>query len=202
MSAALSSGPARTTTADPAGRTGVPGLAGAIALGVAGSMFMTAVGAAYFGIRNKEEAFVPDKMDFWGGPTYGAVMAMFTWIIGSLACEWAMQAVGQTVRRWSLMAWGLAAFMAVAALNLQWTLVDELGFGVADTTYSTLVYALFIASGVMTLAALVAALVGFARTTGGHITGENPHVGRACAVIYHLGLLSWLGTFGLIYLYK
>lgn len=202
MSAALPSGPPRTTTTDPTGRSGVPGFAGALALGTAAAMFMTAIGAAYFGVRNNEEAFVPDTMPFWGGPTYAGVVILITWILGSMACEWAQQAVSQSIRRWGLMAWGLGAFMALAAMNLQWFLADTLGFGPGATSYATLVYALFIASGAMGVMAFVAALVGLARTAGGQISADQPHLGRACAVLYHLGMLSWAGTLGLIYLYK
>lgn len=193
---------ASTTTPAAAarGRAGHPALVGTLALVGSGAMLIAGLAAAYLSVRNANQSdFVPEDMKF---NNYASLLTFFTLAIGSMGAEWALTAMRNGQRRYATMGWGLAAFMAVAGLNGIWFLGRQLGLGVADTPYAAIVYALFVAAGLVAALGVGTSLLALARTEGGQISAERPYLGRASAWVVHLGTLAWLTAYALVYLYK
>jgi heme/copper-type cytochrome/quinol oxidase subunit 3 len=163
-------------------------------------MLIGGLGAAYLSLRNANSGeFVPEEMTF--NNYTGSVLAA-TVALGSMGAEWAMTAVRNRQRRYAVMGWALAIAMGVAALNGVWFLGRDLQLGLADSPYATIVYAMFAAAGVAIAFGVAAAVLGLARTAGGHVSAERPELGRASAWAVHFATFAWVITYATVYLYK
>ena len=184
------------------GRAGSPALVGALT-GYAGfAMFVAAACSTYLGVRAKigvGEMFVSPAMHF---NNYVAVMITLTLLLASVAAGWAVTSMRVGQRRWSTSGFGLAMFLNLAAANLLWFLVKDLGFGASGTTYEVLLFGLFIVAGVALVIGFASSLSGLLRTLSGQATASQPHYGVLSAWGQHLAAASWVAIYATIYLLK
>ena len=181
-------------------RVGNPAMVGALVLTAAAGMFLATLGGSYWAVHTANAGeFVTQGMKF---NTYGGALLAVTGILGSRAVEFAMSGVRQGQLRWGWMGWALAGLFAVSCMTIVWYLGKSLPFGVNDSPYSVLLYAVFAGCMLMLAIGLIAVLSALGRTLGGHITADHPAHGRAAAWIWHLAMVSAVGTFALVYLYK
>lgn len=192
-----------TLNAPTTGRAGSPGLVGTVAACISATMFFSALSAAFLGLRNKAGVdWLPEGVKL---NNYVAVTTVGTIILASAAVGWAVTSARIGERRWATTGFGLAAAMNFAAINMVWFLGANLhpkGIAVADNPWALTTYALFFATGVAMIVALISCLVGLARVLGGHANGDEPQYGIAASWPQHLATAAWVVTWALVYLRK
>ena len=182
------------------GRAGSPALVGALSAYAGVAMFVAGACGTYLNVRNKSGGdFIAGKMVF---NNYVAFVVLMTFALASVSAGWAVTAMRVGQRRWCTTGFGLAAFMNLAAANLLWHLVQNLGLGIEGTTYELIVYGLFMVAGITTAIGFVAAMSGMLRTLGGQASGHQPHYGVIAAWGQHLAGASWVAIYATIYLLK
>ena len=182
------------------GRAGSPAMVGALTAYAGVAMFVTAACGTYLSVRKDSGGdFVAPKMVF---NNYVAFMVTMTFALASVAAGWALTSMRVGQRRWTTSGFGLAAFMDLAAANLLWYLVKNLGLPAFGSVYPVVLYGLFIVAGLTTVIGLLASVSGLLRTLGGQATVAQPHFGVLAAWGQHLAGLAWLAVYATIYLLK
>lgn len=198
--AAVSAAPAAPTEITVNRRAGNGSLFGVIAGVASGAMFLAALCGAYVAVRTGVGAdFVPSTMKF---NNYAAFIIALGGLIASLSVEWALVSLKVRQRRWVSAGYGLGAILCAAAMNLIWFIGSNLGMGVNENPYATLVYAVLAAALALFAAGLVACVVALFLTLGGHASADNPLPARAANWVVHLATLGWIAAYALIFLYK
>jgi cytochrome c oxidase subunit 3 len=169
---------------------------GTLLLGGAGAMVFGGLLAAYLQLRGAAVRWPPQKVEL---DNYLGVTLFITALLSTVTAEWAPYAIKRGNRRqtqWSLL---LTIGLGLAFLNMLWYLGTQLGFGVADHAYGTVVYAALLATGVQVVVGLVYVLVALVRT-GGHqvVTGDHQLV-RAASWYWQWVNVSWVVMFTALY---
>ena len=169
---------------------------GALLLGIASSMVLAGIVAAYFEMRGVAKVWPPKgvKLD-----NYLGVTLFLTMVLSAVTAEWAPFAIKRGNRRHPLWGLGLTLGFGVAFLNLLWYTASQLGFGPADHAFGALMYAAIIATAVHVGLATGFVLVALVRTAGHQVVAGQHQVVRAAAWYWQLAGVSWLVVFTAFY---
>lgn len=187
------------------GRATTPTLVASMAGFVSLVMAAAGLGGAYtytrYAIRraNPGEQFFPAAMKF---NNYAAFILFFTFILASLTIGWAVTSLRVGNRRWSAGGFGFAIVMNLAAMNIMWFIGTEWKAPVNGQPWWLHVYTLLVLTGLTTLLATIAALLGLARVVTAQADSNQPHLAMAASWLQHAALAVWLVVYALIYLYK
>lgn len=168
-------------------------------LGSAITALFGALIAMFLAVDDAVEEFPPADTQ---PDNYTAVTIMITMLMAAACAEWAVWAVRNRERGHSLVAHGLNLGLAIAALNALWYLGSRLPFGVNDSAYGLIVYAMFTLSGVVITLATGFMLFSFFRTAGGQADERRSGMPRAAAWFWHFATLGWFGVFFTLYLFN
>ena len=193
-------GTASAAAARGAAGSGNPALVGVLAMVGAAAMLLTAVGGAYMSVRHGSGAdFVPKEMKF---EYYAGGVLAATAVLGSIAVQFALSGIRQGQSRWAWQGWALGVLFGVSSMALVWSIGYRLPFGVSDSPYAVLVYALLSAAMLLLGVAVVAVTLALMRTLGGQITAAEPNLGRAAAWAWHIAAVGSVLTYAIIFLKK
>lgn len=167
--------------------------------GSASAMVIVALAAVYMNLRalNPEWPLGEAELDNYLGSTLS-----ITGLLSVLFIEWGFYAMRRGNRRQAMAGVSFALVVGVAFLNLLWYLFRELHFGVADSSYATIVYALLTAAAVNAAIGLVFLAVGLARALGRQVPGHDPELIRAAGWYWDYVIASWLVVFVALYMFQ
>lgn len=182
-------------------RAGSAMFVGVICAVAAGAMLMATVAGTYISVRNSAggPAFVPTEMKF---NNYGAVTGFLSALFASVAMEYAVVATRAGQKTWSSAAHGLAILTMAGAVNLAWSIGRNLGFGVNESSYATVTYAVIAAAVGLMLISIIGAVISWSRVLVGQANARNWLPVRSGAWMVHLGMAAWACAWATIYLYK
>jgi cytochrome c oxidase subunit 3 len=169
---------------------------GTLLLGAAGAMVFAGLLAAYLELRGVAPTWPPDKTSL---DNYLGVMLLLTGVLSAVTVEWAPYSIKRGNPRQALWGLTLTLGLGLAFLNLLWYLGTQLGFGIADSGYATLVYAAIIATGLQVALGLGYLVVALARTAGHQVVPGDHQLVRAAAWYWQWVNASWLVVFTGLY---
>jgi cytochrome c oxidase subunit 3 len=169
---------------------------GTLLLGGAGAMVFGGLLAAYLQLRGVAASWPPGKESL---DNYLGVTLFLTALLSAFTVEWAPSSIKRGNQRQTL--WGLALSLGLglAFLNLLWYLGTQLGFGVADSGYATVVYASLVATGVQVAVGLGYLVVALVRTAGHQAIPGDHRLVRAAAWYWQWVNVCWLVVFTALY---
>lgn len=172
---------------------------GTLLLGGAGAMVFGALVAAYLQLRGVADQWPPKDVEL---DNYLGVTLLLTALLSAVTAEWAPYAIKRGNRRQAI--WGLTLTLGfgLAFLNLLWYLGTQLGFGVADHAYATVVYAAVLATGAQVVIGLIYLLVALVRTGGHQVVAGDHELVRSAAWYWQWVAVSWLVVFTALYLFQ
>ena len=168
-------------------------------VGAATAMVFVALFASYMNLRalHPEWPVGHSSLD-----NYLGVTLSLTGILAVLFVEWGVYAMRRGNRRQALAGVSFTIVVGVAFLNLLWYLVRELGFGVSDNAYTTLVYA-FLAAAALNAAIGIGFLgVALARALGRQVPAHDPELIRGAAWYWDYVVITWLVVFVALYMFQ
>ncbi len=163
------------------------------------AMVFVALGAAYMNLRalNPEWPQGEAELDNYLGSTLS-----LTGLLSMLFIEWGFYALKRGNRRQAVTGVVFTMVVGFAFLNLLWYLFRELHFGVADSPYATLVYALLTAAALNAFIGLLFLGVALSRTMGRQVAAHDPELIRAAGWYWHYVILTWLIVFVALYMFQ
>lgn len=168
-------------------------------VGASTAMVFLALFAAYMNMR---ALYAEWPLDHAALDNYLGVMLAGTGLLSVLFSEWGVYSIRRGNRRQALTGVAFTVVLGLAFLNLLWYLVRELGFGVADSPYATLVYA-FLAAAAVNAAIGVAFLgIAWARTLGRQVPANDPELVRAAAWYWNYVTVTWIVVFTALYMFQ
>jgi cytochrome c oxidase subunit 3 len=172
---------------------------GTFLLGASGAMVFAALLAGYLQLQAESTSWPPGKAHL---DNYLGVMLFLTSVLSAVTAEWAPYSIKRGNQRQTL--WGLALTLGfgLAFLNLLWYLSTQLGVGVADSAYATLVYAAILATAAQVVIGLVYVLVALVRTGGHQVVPGDHQLVRAAAWYWQWVNLSWLIAFTALFIFQ
>ena len=172
---------------------------GVLLLGGAAAMVFAGLLAAYMHLRGSAAEWPPDGVDL---DNYLGVTLLLTALMSSVTVEWAPYAIKRGNRRQTLWGLTLTLGLGLAFLNLLWYLGTQLGFGVADHSFGTVVYAAVIAMGVHAAVGLGFIVIALARAAGHQVVPGDHQLVRAAAWYWQWVNVSWLVIFTGLYVFQ
>jgi cytochrome c oxidase subunit 3 len=171
---------------------------GALLLGAGGAMVFAGLVAAYLQLRGVAAEWPPKDVEL---DNYLGVTLFLTALLSTVTVEWAPYAIKRGNQRQTL--WGLALTLGlgVAFLNMLWYVGTQLGFGIADHAYATVVYASIFATGAQVVLGLGFVLVALVRTAGHQVVPGDHQVVRAAAWYWQWVNVCWLVVFTALYVF-
>ncbi|MEY2478650.1 MAG: cytochrome c oxidase subunit [Actinomycetota bacterium] len=165
---------------------------GTLLLGGAGAMVFGGLLAAYLQLRGVADRWPPEDVHL---DNYLGVMLFLTAVLSAVTVEWAPYAIKRGNQRQTLWALTLTIGLGLAFLNLLWYTASQLGFGVADHAFGTLVYAAILAIGVQMVLGLGYVLVALVRTGGHQVVPGDHQLVRAAGWYWQWVNVCWLVAF-------
>ena len=172
---------------------------GVLLLGGAAAMVFAGLLAAYMHLRGSASAWPPKGVEL---DNYLGVTLLLTALMSSVTVEWAPYAIKRGNRRQTLWGLTLTLGLGLAFLNLLWYVGTQLGFGVADHAFGTVVYAAVIAMGVHVAVGLGFIVIAFARAAGHQVVTGDHQLVRAAAWYWQWVNVSWLVVFTGLYVFQ
>ena len=172
---------------------------GVLLLGGAAAMVFAGLLAAYMHLRGSASEWPPDGVEL---DNYLGVTLLLTALMSSVTVEWAPYAIKRGNRRQTLWGLTLTLGLGLAFLNLLWYLGTQLGFGVADHAFGSVVYAAVIAMGVHVAVGLGFIVIAFARAAGHQVVTGDHQLVRAAAWYWQWVNVSWLVIFTGLYVFQ
>ena len=171
---------------------------GTLLLGGAGAMVFAGLVAAYVQLRGAAVEWPPEDVHL---DNYLGVTLLLTALLSAVTVEWAPYALKRGNQRQTLWALGLSLGLGFAFLNMVWYLATQLGFGIADHGYATVVYAAIFATGVQVVLGLGYLLVALVRTAGHQAVPGDHQLVRAAGWYWQWVNVSWLVVFMALYVF-
>ncbi|MEY2565741.1 MAG: cytochrome c oxidase subunit [Actinomycetota bacterium] len=165
---------------------------GTLLLGGAGAMVFAGLLAAYLELRGVAATWPPGKSAL---DNYLGVTLLLTAVLSAFTVEWAPYSIKRGNRRQTLWGLTLTLGLGLAFLNLLWYLGTQLGFGIADSGYATIVYAAILATGAQVAVGLSYVIVALVRTAGHQVVPGDHQLVRAAAWYWQWVNVCWLVTF-------
>jgi cytochrome c oxidase subunit 3 len=165
---------------------------GTLLLGGAGAMVFAGLLAAYLELRGVAATWPPGKSAL---DNYLGVTLLLTAVLSAFTVEWAPYSIKRGNRRQTLWALTLTLGLGLAFVNLLWYLGTQLGFGIADSGYATIVYAAILATGAQVAVGLSYVIIALVRTAGHQVVPGDHQLVRAAAWYWQWVNVCWLVTF-------
>lgn len=169
---------------------------GTLLLGGAGAMVFAGIVAAYLQLRGVAAEWPPKDVEL---DNYIGVTLFLTALLSTVTVEWAPYALKRGNQRQTLWALALSLGLGFAFLNMLWYLATQLGFGVGDHAYGTVVYAAILATGVQVVIGLGYLLVALVRTAGHQVVPGDHQLVRAAGWYWQWVNVCWLVVFMALY---
>jgi cytochrome c oxidase subunit 3 len=169
---------------------------GTLLLGGAGAMVFAGLLAAYLELRGVAATWPPGKSAL---DNYLGVTLLLTAVLSAFTVEWAPYSIKRGNRRQTLWALTLTLGLGLAFVNLLWYLGTQLGFGIADSGYATIVYAAILATGAQVAVGLSYVVIALVRTAGHQVVPGDHQLVRAAAWYWQWVNVCWLVTFTGLY---
>ncbi len=170
---------------------------GTLLLGGAGAMVFGGLLAAYLQLRGVANRWPPQDVEL---DNYLGVMLFLTALLSAVTVEWAPYAIKRGNRRQTLWALALTLGLGLAFLNLLWYMASQLGFGVADHAFGTLIYAGVLATAAQVVVGLGYVLVALVRTSGHQVVPGDHQLVRAAGWYWQWVNVCWLVVFTAFFL--
>ena len=165
---------------------------GTLLLGGAGAMVFGGLLAAYLQLRGVADTWPPKDVHL---DNYLGVMLFLTAVLSAVTVEWAPYALKRGNQRQALWALALTLGLGLAFANLLWYSASQLGFGIAEHAYATLIYAAIIATAVQVVVGLGYVIVALVRTGGHQVVPGDHQLVRAAGWYWQWVTVSWLVVF-------
>jgi heme/copper-type cytochrome/quinol oxidase subunit 3 len=169
-------------------------LAGAGAL-----MIMGGLVGAYLAVKSGTPEWPPADTEF---DNYTAATLVITVLMAMVTIEWAGYAIRNVFRGQALFAFALTTLLGVAHLALLAYLITAFAFGVGDTPYATVVYALTLVPWFLGAIAVCGVVVVGLRALGHQLASDNYALIRSVANLWHVAAIAWLIAYYTVYITK
>jgi heme/copper-type cytochrome/quinol oxidase subunit 3 len=173
-----------------------------LATGLAGAAITMLIGCllgAYLLFRHDAGTWPPKGVspDFYLGN-----MILLTALMAAASAQWAVYASRHDDRRNTLIATALGAILALAAANAVWYGLQHPGFGVGESTYTTLYYCILGSYLVAVVGGLVLTVFTALRGVGGHYTKQAHAPVTANALYWHVLTALWVAIWAVVWVVK
>lgn len=170
---------------------------GAFLLGIANTMVVGGLFAAYIQLRHKGEEWPAFEIDNYLGGTL-----LVTMLLSTVTVEWFASAARTGNRRQSL--WGglLTLGFAIAFFNLLWYALAQAGFGPADGAYGLIFFSLAVAAGLSAATGFLFLLAALLRVAGHLARVGDDDVARAAAWYWQFVVITWVVAAAAIYVFQ
>jgi cytochrome c oxidase subunit 3 len=169
---------------------------GTLLLGAGGAMVFGGLLAAYLQLRGVADVWPPKGVAL---DNYLGVTLFLTALLSAVTAEWAPYAIKRGNQRQTLCALALTLGLGFAVLNMLWYLASQLGFGIAEHPYATIVYAAIFATGAQVVIGLGYVLVALVRTAGHQVVPGDHQLVRAAGWYWQWVNVCWLVVFMALY---
>jgi cytochrome c oxidase subunit III len=166
---------------------------------VADAMVLATIVAAYFAVKDGSSAWPPVDV---GVGTYIPFVITITLTMAATSAKWAIKAVRDNDQRNVGIALLFAAFLGLAAANVEWSAFDKSGFGVGDHAYGTFYFVLLGYHLVHLVAGVGLLLLLGGRSLAGHFSVERHDPLRAGVLYFQYTNAVWFVVFTVLFVFS
>jgi len=171
---------------------------GALVGGIGGLMLVAGFVAAWVSVGHFTKPWPPKDVDL---SNYDGTMLSLTMLMSAVTVEWGIWAARKNLRSQAVAGFFISIGLGLAFLNLEWFLGRRLGFGVAASPYSVLLYSMLAVAGIAVVAGVLALVAVVARVLGGQIIGTNIEMARAVGWLWQAVVVGWIVIYATVWLF-